>query len=524
MDLFSALNRDDSSEPERSRPRSGSRRPPRARSQASDSAVPPDDRPAPPPAPSPAASADPPPLTVSALNEQVRRALQDGLPGRLRVRGEISNLSRRGHWYFSLKDAGGVVSCVAWRSTAGRFTVDPAEGDELIATGRIDHWAPGGRTQFYVDRLESAGRGTLQQQFERLCRELRGLGWFEDASKQALPTLPRRIAVITSATGAAIRDVLATAAARLPAVGIVLYDVRVQGDAAAGEVAAAVERAGAEARDRGVDAIVVTRGGGSIEDLWAFNERVVAEAIRACPIPIVAAIGHESDTTVAELVADRRASTPTQAAMLLVPDRTELNQQVDHLSGRLAAALRQAIDARRRRVDALADRPALRDPRHLLLGARTRLSDAVRRLPAATRQRHAAAAMRLERLAGRWREARPSARQAARRERLAVLEATFTRALVGQAEASRRRLDDAAARLGRAMRERLDRSGHRLARADRGVALLDPSSVLGRGYTYTMRASDERLVRGPDDVAVGTELRTIAADGTIHSRVIDTEE
>lgn len=515
MDLFSALNRDDPPDP-RPRRKTTSRRP------ASDAAP---AGAADPPSASPTAdTAEPAPLTVTALNDQVRRALQDGLPARLRVRGELSNLSRRGHWYFSLKDGGAVVSCVAWRSTAGRFTIDPAEGDELIATGRVDHWTPGGRTQFYVDRLESAGRGTLQQQFERLCRELRGLGWFEESIKRPLPTLPRRVAVITSATGAAIRDVVATAAARLPAVGLVLYDVRVQGDAAAGEVAAAIRRAGAEADARGVDAILVTRGGGSIEDLWAFNERVVAEAIREVGLPIVAAIGHESDTTVAELVADRRASTPTQAAMLLVPDREELRQQIDHFDGRLVSGVRHGLDRRRRRIDSLVDRPALRDPGRLLIGPRERLDHRGRQLIDAARRRHAAAAMRLERLAGRWREVRPSARHAARRQELAVLEATFARVARGRVDGARRAVDDAEARLARAMRGRVDRAVERVARADRGVALLDPSAVLGRGYTYTVRVADERLVRGPADAPVGTDLRTVAAAGAISSRVVGPDD
>jgi exodeoxyribonuclease VII large subunit len=464
----------------------------------------------------------PRPLTVTRLNERIRGALQRGLPATILVRGEISNLSRRNHWYFSLKDDGSAVSCVSFRSDVRKFDATLTNGDEVIATGRVDHWVAGGRTQMYVTGLERAGRGTLQQQYEALVRELRGLGWFDEDRKRPLPLMPRRIAVITSATGAAIHDVRKTVEHRLPAVGLVVYDVRVQGEYAAGEVVAAIERVQRDAGRLGIDAMIVTRGGGSLEDLWAFNERAVAAAIHASAVPVVAAIGHESDTTIAELVADLRASTPTQAAMRLVPDRAELAQQVDHLAGRLAFVLRRRLERARERTDALASRPVLRDARALLDTPRMQLERREERLTAALRSRLAAVRLRLGTLDGRWRTARPEARLAARREHAARLETRLHTVM-------RRRLDRAAAatpttrQLDGALRHHLAAVRARLERQARGVALLDPSAILGRGFTYTTRADDGALVRGPADAPAGRELITHARDGRVRSIVAGDE-
>ncbi|HAW96697.1 MAG TPA: exodeoxyribonuclease VII large subunit, partial [Phycisphaerales bacterium] len=276
-----------------------------------------------------------PPLTPSSLNQRVKDVLERGIPGPLEVVGELSNLKRQGHWYFSLKDDDSVVSCVMWRSDAGRVDFDPRNGDEVVIKGRISHWQPAGRTQFYASSIRKKGLGNLEERFQALCAELRREGYFDDDRKMPLPAFPRRIAVVTSATGAAIEDVRRTAATRLPAVQLLVIDVRVQGDDAPGQIAAAITKLDRNAEALGIDAILVTRGGGSREDLWAFNERIVADAAFACRTPLIAAIGHEVDTSVIELIADRRASTPTQAAMFLIPDRTELLGQVQYLEERL---------------------------------------------------------------------------------------------------------------------------------------------------------------------------------------------
>lgn len=468
------------------------------------------------------ASGRPRPLTVTRLNEQIRGALQRGLPATILVRGEISNLSRPNHWYFSLKDDGSSVNCVSFRSDVRKFDATLTNGDEVIATGRIDHWVAGGRTQVYVTGLQRAGRGTLQQQYEALLRELRELGWFAEERKRPLPLLPRRIAIVTSGGGAAIHDVRKTVEHRLPAVGLVIYDVRVQGENATREIVAAIERVQRDAGRLGIDAMIVTRGGGSLEDLWAFNDRAVAAAIHASTVPVVAAIGHESDTTIAELVADLRASTPTQAAMRLVPDRAELAQQIDHLAGRLEFALRRRLERGRERTDALASRPVLRDPRALLDTPRMQRERRAERLAAALRSRLSTARLRVGTLDGRWRTARPESRLAARREHAARLEARLHTVM-------RRRLDRSAAatpttrQLDGTQRHHLAAVRARLERQARGVALLDPSAILGRGFTYTTRADDGSLVRGPADAPAGRELITHARDGRVRSIVAGDE-
>lgn len=435
-------------------------------------------------------------LSVSELSTIIRETLEDRVPGPLRVIGQVSNLRASGHWYFTLKDDEAVIGCVAWNSAARSFGFVPADGDEVVATGRVGHYAPQGRTQFYVTGLRAIGAGALQLRFERLCAELRGLGWFAEERKRPLPFLPRRIAVVTSADGAAIHDVLATARKRLPAVGIVLVDVRVQGEAAAPEIADALRWIGRNGPALGIDAIIVTRGGGSIEDLQAFNERIVAEAIHAAPLPVVAAIGHESDVTIAELVADRRASTPTQAAMLLVPAREELAGQVAHLADRLAHRSRRVVERARERAERTGRAAVLRDPRAILRAAGERLAARARRLAAASHRRVAGERLRLEALARRRAEAGPRRR----------------------AEASLRRLGLLEHRLRAASRERCRDAASRLAAADRSLRALDPRAVLRRGFTWTTDA-EGRLLRRTGDAAPGMRIATEFQDGRVHSVV-----
>ena len=323
-------------------------------------------------------------MTVSQVADLIRSTLENHMPSPLRVIGQVSNLSHHKHWYFSLKDEQAVVSCVAWVSAARSFGFVPDEGDEVVATGHVTHYGPQGRTQFYVTRLEPVGAGALELKFRAMCEELRRLGYFDAQHKKPLPVFPRRIAVITSAGGAAVHDVISTAAQRCRAVGLLIVDVRVQGDGAAEQVAAAIRRIDADAGRLGVDAILVTRGGGSVEDLWAFNERVVADAVHECRLPLLAAIGHESDTTVIELVADVRAATPTQAVMRLIPSADELTGQLDHLDRRLRLLVRRHVERQRQRLDAAARSALLRDPRALVQQARERAATLAGRLDRAT--------------------------------------------------------------------------------------------------------------------------------------------
>ncbi|MCI0363840.1 MAG: exodeoxyribonuclease VII large subunit, partial [Phycisphaerales bacterium] len=296
------------------------------------------------------AQAESAPLTVGQASELINRALEGGLPATIRVVGQVSNLKANNHWYFSLKDEQAVLLCVVWATSVRRIRFKPKDGDEVVVTGHVSHYAQQGRTQMYVEAMQPVGAGALDLKFRALCDELRELGFFADERKKSLPMFPRKVAVITSATGAALADVVKTSAQRCKAVGLVVVDVRVQGDGAAEEIARAIRWVDRKREKLGVDVILVTRGGGAIEDLWAFNERVVADAVFACRLPVVAAIGHESDTTVIELVADVRASTPTQAAMRVVPSAQELCKQIEYLVRRMGVRVEGLLGRKRETV------------------------------------------------------------------------------------------------------------------------------------------------------------------------------
>jgi len=412
------------------------------------------------------------PLTVTQVAELIKRTLQEQVPSPLKVIGQVSNLSRSNHWFFSLKDEHAVIGCVVWASTARALGFVPADGDEVVATGHVSHYAPQGRTQLYVNKLEPVGAGALELKFRALCDELRRLGYFDEKRKKPLPAFPRRIAVITSLASAAVTDVIGTAAQRLASVGLLLVDVRVQGEGAAEQVAAAIRRVDRQRRRLGVDAILVTRGGGSAEDLWAFNDRAVADAVFDCSLPLVAAIGHESDTTVIELVADLRAATPTQAVMHLIPAGARLREQIDHLNERLTFLLRRALERGRQRLETLARHPLLRDPAMLLRQPRQDVLARQRDLVRAVRRRID--------LGG-------------------VLAAHGVR-------------------LGRAMQSSLQRLCERADALQRQLGGVDPNRVLARGYSYTTTLTG-RLVKSVGDVAEGQLIRTRLSDGAIESQV-----
>lgn len=438
----------------------------------------------------------PSPLTVAQVSSLITGALEKGLPQRIRVVGEVSGLSDRTHWYFRLKDESAVLDCVMFASSARRAGFRPTDGMKVILSGRIEYYAKQGRTQFYAETMQPLGEGDLEQRFRALCAELRALGWFEPERKRPIPAFPGRIGVVTSRTGAALQDVLVTMRRRCPAVEVVMLDVRVQGEGAAEEVARAVRRLSEEHEALGIEAILVTRGGGSIEDLWAFNERIVAEAIVASRIPVVAAIGHETDTTIAELVSDHRAATPTQAAMALTPDREALGEELEQKSRRLRSLIARGIERSAQRLRGLLRLPVFFDPRTLAAPASRRLVECERRLAQAPRARLAREQVRLERLSGRLAHARPAAVIAARREAARSL----------------------AARLHRAAGLLLSRCTSRIDALERELIIAGPGSVLNRGYSVTM---DEmgRVIRQAHDAPAGAVVITRVADGSFRSRV-----
>ncbi len=320
--------------------------------------------------------------------------------GRVWVVGEISNLHNApsGHSYFTLKDEGGQIRAALFRGNAGRVRFELEEGLEVVAEADVSIYAARGDLQLIVRGLEPLGVGALQLAFEQLRRRLAAAGLFDEERKREIPVHPRRIGIVTSPTSAAVRDVLKVAGRRFPSIPLLISPTLVQGELAPAQIATAITRLG-EVAD--VDVILLVRGGGSIEDLWAFNTEIVAKAIAASPKPIVAGIGHETDTTIADLVADLRAATPSAAAMLVLPEARALANVVASDLHRLAAAMQRRIDRQHQRLARLSEVLRARSPQARIALARTREARARTAATAAIRLRLGAGGRRLAELAAR---------------------------------------------------------------------------------------------------------------------------
>lgn len=440
------------------------------------------------------------PLTVTQVCELVKRVLADRTPTPLKMVGEVSNYSERGHWYFSLKDQANVLPCVMWSSAAKKCGFIPERGQQVVATGRLDFYGPQGKLQMYVDQLEPVGQGVLELKYRQMCDELRKLGYFEESRKRPMPPFPSHIAVVTSANGAALHDVIRTARQRWAGIRLTLVDVRVQGAAAAPEIAAAIDALSHRHGELGIDALIVTRGGGSLEDLWAFNERVVADAIYRCELPIAAAIGHETDTTIAELVADLRCSTPTQAAARLVPDSRAERQRISQSGSRLGSALRRRAEHARVRLEKLSHHQFFRRPADVCVPRRQRLDHLTHRLEALMRQR-----------ISNLRDELASARHA-----VAQIEP------MGCMRLGRHRLDEAQRRLAAAGKVLADRRRQRLDELERVLKAVGPANVLRRGYSYTTDDAG-KLVQSVHQLSAGDRIVTHLSDGQVESQVVGDE-
>jgi len=335
---------------------------------------------------------------VGELQAAVRDFLEEEF-GRVWVEGELSGVKRpqSGHLYFALKDEKARLDVVLWRSSAQRLKFEPEDGLQVRVRGRLTVYAPQGRYQMEADSLEPVGAGPLQIAFEQLRKRLEAEGLFDPARKRPLPAFPRRIALVTSPSGAAVRDLIHVASRRWPPLELVVVPVRVQGVGASAEIADAIRLADA----RGFDVLVVGRGGGSLEDLWAFNEEVVARAIFEARTPVVSAVGHEVDVTIADLVADVRAATPSAAAELVTPDAAQILGGLRGTERRLARAVRGLLDDARRRVDQAASARSFRRPLERVHEAGLRVDDAGARLARAGRERLRAKGEALEHAAAR---------------------------------------------------------------------------------------------------------------------------
>jgi exodeoxyribonuclease VII large subunit len=433
-------------------------------------------------------------LTPSQLNALARSLLEDAFP-LVQVEGEIGNLARpaSGHLYLTLKDARAQVRCALFKPKSQWLNFQPRDGQRVLARGRLTLYEARGDYQLILDSLEEAGEGALRRAFEQLKAKLQAEGLFDAGRKRALPAYVRRLGVLTSPSGAAVRDVLSVLARRFPLLEVEVLSVQVQGATAAAQIASMLRRADASGR---FDALLLTRGGGSLEDLWAFNDEALVRAIAMSTVPVVSAVGHETDFTLADFAADLRAPTPSVAAELLVPERGDLAARLRTLQQRLQAQhLRRLRDAMQR-----ADRAALR------LGAL--------RPQARLQQLRARQQVAMQRLAGTFR-AQDERRRARLRHAEAVLRAMAPRRRLA---ALRELLATLRPRPQAAIARHLQRDALRLRGLARSLEAVSPLATVARGYAI-LQHEDGRVVRTVGDADTGERLDARLSDGTLRMRV-----
>jgi exodeoxyribonuclease VII large subunit len=438
-------------------------------------------------------------LTVSQLSAQLAAVMEERFPA-VWIEGEISNFKvyGSGHAYFTLKDEQAQLRCVLFRTRGRRVRFEPRDGLHVMAFGSIEVYAQRGEYQLVVELLEPKGVGALQLAFEQLKERLQAEGLFAAARKRLLPRFPRKIGIVTSPSGAALRDMLRVIGRRFGEIHIVLAPARVQGDGAAAEVAQGIRELNALGD---VDVIIVGRGGGSLEDLWAFNDEMLARTIAASKIPVISAVGHEVDFTIADFVADVRAATPSNAAELVVKEKRAVVESLADLGARLRRAIDRVIALRRERLERTRGRRVLTDPGRPLRDLERRLDDARARL------RQAALAA------------------VDRGEHRVALASRSLRALnpVAQTLNSRRTLTDLRGRLDRGLRQRLLRAHHDLGGVAGRLDSLSPLAVLGRGYSLTLTPG-RRIVRSWRDVSTGDAVHVLLHEGSLDCRVDATRE
>ncbi len=427
-------------------------------------------------------------LSVSAFARQSKKLLEQSFPD-IWIQGEVSRVTDHssGHAYFTLKDDSAAISCAFFRGSRGRSAAQPEDGAEMLVRGRATVYEANGRFQVVVSYMERAGEGALQQEFERLKRKLYDEGLFDEDHKKPLPWLPKRVGLITSPTGAAVRDIITTFQRRFAGVALRVYPVRVQGETAAAEIADAIELAG-ERKD--CDALIVSRGGGSLEDLMAFNDERVARAIFHCEIPVVAGVGHEIDVTIADFVADARAPTPTAAAELLSPDGDDILHSLGVVGARLALLATQDLERKSQFLDLTARR--LVHPARRLEQWNERLDALLGRQLAAFRQNASRLKLNVGQAERKLAENAPSRRLAEVKERSQNLELRLTRA---------------AQELTRRQSQLLDSAGARLN-------AISPIATLDRGYAI-LENGDGTIIRDAGTQKAGDKLTARLASGRL---------
>lgn len=433
-------------------------------------------------------------FTVSRLNQTVRLLLEQEM-GQVWISGEISNFTQpaSGHWYFTLKDDSAQVRCAMFRNSNRRVTFRPQHGQQVLVRATITLYEPRGDYQIIVESMQPAGEGLLQQRYEQLKQRLAAEGLFDQSLKKPLPSPARQVGVITSKTGAALHDVLHVLQRRDPSLPVVIYPTAVQGDDAPGQIVRAIELA--NRRDE-CDVLIVGRGGGSLEDLWSFNDERVARAIFASRIPVVSAVGHETDVTIADFVADLRAPTPSAAAEIVSRNQLELLRQIQSQQQRLEMAMDYFLASSNQRFTRLQHRLQQQHPQLRLARQQTELVRLKQRLDTAIDARLRRASLHQQRLSQRLSQHTPLPRIHRLQTRLQQHEYRLSQALSARLGASRERFGTLAAHL----------------------EAVSPLATLARGYSVT-QAADGKLLKQTRQVQAGDKLTTRLADGIVESQV-----
>ena len=432
-------------------------------------------------------------LTVSALNAEVNQLLTQGFPA-LWVEGEISNFTRAtsGHLYLTLKDADAQIRCAMFKGRALLLRFNPRNGLKVIVKGKIGLYEARGDYQLVIDGMEAAGEGNLQRQFEQLKQQLYAQGLFALEHKQPLPFFPRAIGVITSPTGAAVRDILNVLKRRCPQIPVFIYPVAVQGEEAQGQIVHALQQA---ERDQYCDVLILARGGGSLEDLWAFNEASIAQAIYACSVPIISGVGHEIDFTIADFVADVRAPTPSAAAELVSPDLAALQQLVQRLHTQLIRLQLKQLQLAKQQVMRLQQRLTQQRPTQRLQQKAQRLDELEARLGAAINRQLQHRVLHLHNLQSRLNQQAPSK-------------------IIAQYQFQLKGLHQ---RLSIAINQALKHARSRLQLQANQLHTLSPLATLDRGYSLTRANTNGEVIRTSQQVQIGQSITTQVAQGSFTS-------
>ena len=430
--------------------------------------------------------------TVSEVNSLIKAVLENNLPARLTITGQITNwnIAQSGHGYFSLKDEFSELPCAMWKYKLANVRFEPENGLAVLATGSVDLYVPHGRYKFIVDRLIPAGVGALQLAFEQMVRRLEAQGLFRDEYKKALPAYPERIGILTSESAAALHDIADSIHSRWPPAGLFLYPVPVQGEGAAESIADALRDINRRNKELKLDVLIVGRGGGSLEDLWAFNEEIVARAIFDSAIPVISAVGHEIDTTIADLVADARASTPTKAGVTAVPDMQEVLGRLANIEKRLEGQTKAKLKLAQQNLETILASTVFKMPLSLVFNAAQQLDETAKKLRNCSKNLLAELDKKLQVFYEQVRKIEPHR-------------------LLGRKTVDLNNLEN---RVNTAIKVITNNCQIQLTAQTNRLAALNPKSVLQRGYSITTNKKTSLLVRKPEDVKVGDLLITELKD------------